>query len=141
MPFKPNRLRELREAKGIRTHEELAAVTGLSRPMLSKYESGAATPPPDVLEALAETLDATMDYFYGRGKHYPDAVRAAIEMAFDVFARNIQSDEQLTRCRRVLADDEAPRTADAWKTLAHLIDLAVPPSKKPPELSVVGRKA
>ncbi len=137
MPFKPNRLIKLREAKGIRTHDELAEVTGLSRAMLWKYENGTSTPPPDALEVLADRLDATMDYFHGRGKKYTTVERAAIEMSFDVFDRETESDEQRARCRRVVPDARAPRTAADWRTLAELIDLAVPTPTQPSGFGVL----
>ncbi len=58
MSFIPARLVQLREAKGIRTHDELATATGLSRAMLWKYENGTHTPTADALEAIADGLGA-----------------------------------------------------------------------------------
>lgn len=131
MPFKPGRLVKLREAKGIRTHEELAGVTGLNRSLLWKYENGTATPTADALETLANRLDATMGYFHGRGKKYKSPQRAAIEMSFDVFGDQTRSAEQRDWCGRVVPHDGAPRTAAAWRVFAEMIELAIGPSSPP----------
>jgi transcriptional regulator with XRE-family HTH domain len=106
--------------------DELASVIGLNRTMLWKYENGKLTPTAEALETLADRLDATMDYFHERGPKYVSPERAAIEMSFDVFQRRTDSDIHRERCRRIVPDDRAPRTADAWKTLAELMDKALP---------------
>jgi hypothetical protein len=48
---------------------------------------------------------------------------------FDAFNRDIRySAERNGQCRRVIAHHKAPRTADAWRTLSEMIDLALGPS-------------
>jgi transcriptional regulator with XRE-family HTH domain len=105
--------------------------------MLWKYENGTNTPTPDALETLADRLDATMDFFHGRGKKYRNAEWAAIEMAFEVFDRQTESDQRRERCKRIVGDSRAPRSAAGWRTLAELIDLAVPPQVPPSQFGVL----
>lgn len=89
MPFQRERLIGLRKAKGIRTQDELEAVTGLARVMLNRYEKGTKTPDADTIEGLADKLDATMGYFHGHGDDYGDDYeRAAIQMSFDILSRD-----------------------------------------------------
>ena len=60
------RLRELREAKGI-TQKKLAEVLGVSPRMVSFYESGAHfLSDEDQLCKLADYFDVTTDYLLGR---------------------------------------------------------------------------
>ena len=133
MAFLAQRLVGLRKAKGIRTQEELESTCGISRSMLNKYEKDTKVPTADALEMIATSLDADMGYFHGQGDHYADTPegfdRAAVEMSFRVFSRDLRfSEDQKERCRRVLSHSAAPRTAAAWCGLAEMIDLVVGPS-------------
>jgi transcriptional regulator with XRE-family HTH domain len=132
VPFQRERLIGLRKAKGIRTQEELEAVTGIARVMLNRYEKGTKTPDADTIETLANKLDATMGYFHGHGDDYGDDYElAAIQMSFDILSRDKDySVERKERCRRVLAHPNAPRTVATWRALSEMFDWALgsPPS-------------
>lgn len=137
MPFKPERLVGLRRAKGIRTQDELQAISGLNRTQLNKYEKGTTVPSGEALESLSKCLDAEMGYFHGLGNFYEDNdagfERAAIEMSFLAFGRDLKySADQKIRCGRTLLHPAAPRTLAAWRDLAELVDLAIgtQPSQK-----------
>jgi len=97
---------------------------------IAKIERGAAaTTGADILERLALALDSTTDYLFGRGLEDVDASVAAARMSFDVFARDPKfTDEQRERCRRVLPHQDAPKTAQAWRSFAEMLDLAVGPT-------------
>lgn len=130
MAFQRQRLIGLRKAKGIRTQDELQAICGINRTILSKYEKGTKVPTADALETIATSLDAEMGYFHGQGDYYNDAPegfgRAAVEMSFRAFARDLRfSQDKKERCRRVLSHSAAPRTAAAWRGLAEMIDLVI----------------
>lgn len=55
------RLKSLRKDRGL-TQKDLAQAVGLSFQQLNKYESGVNLPSTDVLAALADHLDVTLDY-------------------------------------------------------------------------------
>jgi hypothetical protein len=110
-----------------------------------QYEAGHKTPGLDALVNLADALDATTDYLLGRGEAYGGEnrkayVRAASHISFDVFAKDLTvTQDQRDRCRRVLAHEDAPRTASRWRSFAEMLDLALGPP--PPRFEVLsGRK-
>jgi len=128
MSFKADRLRDLREAKGF-SQEKLAELAGVSQSVIPKAEKGKSVPSGDVLHKLSCALDCTMDYLYGRGDPYENTEIAAAQMAFDIFGRQEGvTDEQRERCRRVLQHADAPRTGNAWRSLAEMMDLGVGPT-------------
>jgi len=139
--FKPDRLRGMRETKGL-SQQKLADVAGLSQSVVSKAENGKSAPSGDALERLACALDCTMDYIYGRGDDYEDVSRAAAHMSFQVFTRNPNvTDEQRERCRRALQHPNAPRTADSWLSLAEMMELGIGPAPSASSnLTVVRRR-
>jgi transcriptional regulator with XRE-family HTH domain len=55
------RLKSLRKDRGL-TQKDLAQAVSLSFQQLNKYESGVNLPSADVLAALADHLDVTLDY-------------------------------------------------------------------------------
>jgi transcriptional regulator with XRE-family HTH domain len=59
------RLATLRKAAGF-TQTELAAELGISQRMAAYYESPTATPPANLLPAIAQTLGVSIDDLYGR---------------------------------------------------------------------------
>jgi len=127
MAFDAARLRALREVKGL-SQDKLANTAGVSQSIIAKAEKGRSVRS-DVLDKLAGALDCTMDYLYGRGGEYPDPSTAAAHMAFDVFAvRANVTDEQRERCRRALKHPDAPKTADAWHSLAEMMELGIGPA-------------
>ena len=64
----PMHLRDTRKLRRL-TQEELAEKADISRVMISRYETGAVIPTVDVLIALADALDISIDYLLGR-RHY-----------------------------------------------------------------------
>jgi len=60
-----NRLRELRESKGLK-QKELAAQLGLTEGAIGLYEIGRRNPPIDTLNKLADFFDVSVDYLLGR---------------------------------------------------------------------------
>jgi len=129
VPLRPDRFKALRDAKGL-SQEDLADISKVAHSTIAKIERGAAAKTgADILERLALALDSTIDYFFGRGFEDADASVAAARMAFDVFARDPKlTDEQRERCRRVLPHGDAPKTAQAWRSFAEMLDLAVGPT-------------
>lgn len=59
------RLAELRKAAGF-TQVELAAELGISQRMVAYYESPSATPPANLLPAIATALGVSIDDLFGR---------------------------------------------------------------------------
>jgi transcriptional regulator with XRE-family HTH domain len=53
-------LKQSREEMGL-TQDALAAVSGISQPTLSKYESGSITPSPATLAKLCSSLEMPFD--------------------------------------------------------------------------------
>jgi transcriptional regulator with XRE-family HTH domain len=64
MPFRGERLREVREKKGL-SQRELCALSGLEEAQLSRYENGKMGPSLKYLETLAQHLDVSADYLLG----------------------------------------------------------------------------
>lgn len=128
MPLQAERFKAIREAKGL-SQGALAELSKVGQSTLTKLERGSAPNiGADILERIAVALDATTDYFYGRGFENADASVAASHMSFDVFARDRRfTDEQRERCRRALAHRDAPRTAEAWRSFAEMVDLVIEP--------------
>lgn len=58
-PLLGEQIKAARVAKGF-SREELAVAVGKSWPTIRSYEHGKATPPLDVLGALADVLDVTV---------------------------------------------------------------------------------
>ena len=59
-----NRIRKAREQAGF-TQEELAALIGISRTAIARYESGDIEPKLKNLIAIAEQLNVSCDYLLG----------------------------------------------------------------------------
>jgi transcriptional regulator with XRE-family HTH domain len=139
MPFRPERLKALREAKTL-SQEQLSDLAGLSQSVIAKSENGKNRPRSDALDKLAEALDCTIDYLHERGPDYESPAVAAAHMAFDVFkTQQDLTDEQRERCRRALPHADAPRTAQAWRSFAEMIELAIGPTSTA-SLALVGRR-
>lgn len=139
MPFRPDRLKALREAKGL-SQEQLGKQAGLHHSVITKSENGKNAPRSQGLEKLAEALDCTIDYLHGRGKDYQSPTAAAAHMAFDVFVTQQDlTDEQRERCRRASRHVDAPKTAKAWRSFAEMIDLAIGPTSTT-SIALVGER-
>jgi transcriptional regulator with XRE-family HTH domain len=141
MPFNASRLIDLREVKGL-SQGELAICAGLSQSMVAKIERGKSAPTGEVLDKLATALDCTMDYLYGRGDEYESAPKAAVQMAYQVYASSADATEAAReRCRRAIAHADAPKTARLWHSLAQMIDMAIGPVPSNPAGLTVLKKS
>lgn len=60
-----NRLKELRTEKGWR-QKDVAEKLNVSAQVYSNYENGINKPDPDMLAAMADLFDVTVDYLIGR---------------------------------------------------------------------------
>jgi|SRR5690242_8253558 len=139
MPFKPDRLITLREAK-LLSQEQLGKLAGLSQSVIAKTEKGKNLPGSEALEKLSDALDCTIDYLHGRGPEYDNPATAAAHMAFDVFVRKrVLTDEQREGCRRVLSHPDAPKSAEGWRSLSEMMDLAIGPTSSPGSLALVSK--
>ena len=58
-------LKALRQSKGL-TQKQLAAETGTSERGIQNYEMGVRKPTYEILLALADYLDVSLDYLVGR---------------------------------------------------------------------------
>jgi len=54
---------QLRESKGL-TRYELADILKIEYPSLSKYETDARTPSPELIKKMAEYFEVSIDFFY-----------------------------------------------------------------------------
>jgi transcriptional regulator with XRE-family HTH domain len=144
MPFRPDRLKVLRDAKDW-GQDELSRHSGLSQSVIAKSEKGTNVPGSDALEKLAQALDCTTDYLLGRGPDYASVAAAAAHMAFEVFITRVGfSDEQRERYRRVLQHPDAPKTAQGWGVFAEKLELAMgrtPPTVSPSLVEAHGAKS
>jgi transcriptional regulator with XRE-family HTH domain len=146
MPLRPERFEGLRNAKGL-SQGDLAHLAGIGQSTITKLECGnARNIGADILERIALALDATTDFFFGRGFEEVDTSVAAVHMSYDVFARDPKvTVEQRERCRRVLSHKDAPKTAGGWRSLAEMLDLAVGPtsttSSREPKLALIRERA
>ena len=61
----PERLKELREARGL-SQAKIAEELGLSRFSVYAYEKSKSSPTLDGLNILADYFDVTLDYLLGR---------------------------------------------------------------------------
>ena len=135
MPFTPERLSQLRQAKGWE-RKTLADRANTVLSQVAKHENGDAQSA-EMIERFADALDCTLDYLHERGAQYRDPTDAAIQMSFDVFARGA-SEQHREWCRRILLHhDSPPRTADAWRVLADQIEIAAGSSPRGRELRAV----
>ncbi|MBP2071378.1 helix-turn-helix transcriptional regulator [Thermoanaerobacterium saccharolyticum] len=59
------RIKELRKKKGL-TQKSLASYLGISDRAIGYYENEQRTPPPDILQKIADFFDVSVDYLLGR---------------------------------------------------------------------------
>jgi transcriptional regulator with XRE-family HTH domain len=140
VPFRPDRVKGLRDAKGW-SQKQLAKHARLSRPLITKSEKGKNSPRSDALDQLAQALDCTTDYLLGRGPDYDTPAAAASHMAFEVFiAQQEVGDERREKCRRALRHRDAPKTAQAWRSFAEMIELATGPTPSITSVAPMGEQ-
>ena len=70
-----SRIREVRNLRGL-TSEQLSEMVDLSSESLRHIEIGASNPSLKKLFAIAEALDASLDYLTGRVPTFQDAISA-----------------------------------------------------------------
>lgn len=63
--FSKERLKEARIKKGLSQHK-LAELAVISQPAICQFESGKKQPEAGTAEILADILEVSMDYLYGR---------------------------------------------------------------------------
>ena len=63
----PERLKRLREAKGLSQYD-LAKALGYSRGQIGNYEQGTRRPDPETLQRLADFFGCSVDYLLGRNE-------------------------------------------------------------------------
>jgi transcriptional regulator with XRE-family HTH domain len=140
VPFRPNRLKALREAKGL-SQEQLRKQAGLSQSVITKSENGKNLPGSKALDKLARALDCTIDYLHGRGHEYETPGLAATFMAFDAFvSQQVLTDDQCERCRRALLHPDAPKTAQAWRSFVEMLTLAIGSPSTTTSLALIGEQ-
>lgn len=64
MPLRPDRLKQIREARGF-TQEELSSLCGVSKMQMFRYEKGMNDASSTMLEAIARQLNVSTDYLLG----------------------------------------------------------------------------
>jgi transcriptional regulator with XRE-family HTH domain len=64
MPLRADRLRAIREKRGI-TQRELASLCGINEYQVSRYENDKSDPSTAYLELIARHLDVSADYLIG----------------------------------------------------------------------------
>jgi transcriptional regulator with XRE-family HTH domain len=140
VPFRPDRVKDLRDAKGW-SQDQLAKRARLSRPMITKSEKGKNSPRSEALDQLAQALDCTTDYLLGRGPDYNTPAVAAAHMALEAFTtQQVLSDEQREKCRRALRHPDAPKTAQAWRSFVEMLELAIGPTPSTGSFAPMGEQ-
>ena len=140
MPFSPTRFNRLLDIKQV-TQQRLAAIAAVAQSQISDCTRGTCRTN-ELTEKLAVALDCTPDFLLGWS--FPEVddddelFRAAVSrMALDAFEKRDVSDDQKSRCRKVLRHRAAPVTADAWAILSEQIELAIGPTNGGTVLHVV----
>ncbi len=84
-----NRIRELRERKGLR-QIDVAEATGIDQKTLSNYETGKTNPDSYALIRLADFFGVSIDYLVGRCDIlFPDNEKAEIQKHLDNIRENL----------------------------------------------------
>ncbi len=131
MPFRRDRLKGIREAKGL-TLKDLADGCGLHLSRIGRYEAGPDEPNSRSLEALAAALDVSADYLLGREGEGVPFIRAAILQSLERFLRDASLPEtDARRFRRIADHPGAPRSSAGWKALKEMLDLGLGPRRIP----------
>jgi transcriptional regulator with XRE-family HTH domain len=89
------KIKELREARGI-TQEELAVAMSLSRPTITKYETGERTPDLITATRVAEFFGISLDHLVGHKPSVKEKLAYEIVAMFDrkgLTPDNIESSE------------------------------------------------
>lgn len=82
----PKRLKELREKKGY-LQKFVADKLGIRSNTLSGYENGTRSPDPDMLVAISELYDVTVDYLLGKTDNLYSTEDNTIELIKEKIAK------------------------------------------------------
>lgn len=84
-----NRIRELRERKGLR-QIDVAEATGIDQKTLSNYETGKTNPDSYALIRLADFFEVSIDYLVGRrDSAIPDSEKTKIQKHLEIIRNNL----------------------------------------------------
>lgn len=101
-------LKKLRNEKNI-TQKDLAKYLGVSDRSVGYYETGQRTPPPDIIEKIADYFNVSVDYLLGR--------------------TNIRTPYKKTTENKIIKDDENELTPEELEILETI--------KSDPDLSIL----
>ena len=114
------RLKELRKSRGL-TQEQLAAIIGVERSSVGKYESRPIIPSSEILNKLADYFGVSVDYLLGRA----DIKKAPAEAEAAKDEKDIE--KILAQAREHLMSAEGLRVTAAMGAMdALLADLFLP---------------
>lgn len=89
--IKMNRIRELREKKGLR-QIDVANITGIDQKTLSNYETGKTNPDSYALIRLADFFNVSIDYLVGRiDETFSAEDRAQINKKIDIIRQELNN--------------------------------------------------
>jgi len=91
-----NRIRELRIAAG-KSQSELADIIGVNKQAISQYERHVRFPRREILEALADYFNVSVDYLIGKTEVSPLLITPDEHRILELYRR-------LTGCKRELAE-------------------------------------
>lgn len=114
------KLSALRSARQMST-ADVARFPGLDSSLITRYESGKATPGLKKLLALADALEVAADYLLGRVRDLKDVEIQVVlrKQSADVFIqRNSLSEDEKWLIRRLAESSEAPTTVGEWQAYA-----------------------
>ncbi|OEH53154.1 hypothetical protein AQ616_17900 [Oceanobacillus sp. E9] len=104
-----NRLIELRKSKR-KTQEDISKIIGITRPAYTAYERGTRTPDYEILKALANFYNVTIDYLLG----HSDQPHLTEDEAFEAF----KNDPDLERWYKELPkskEEDLRRLKKIWE--------------------------
>ena len=103
--MRPDRIRDVREIRKL-TLDDLAALTGVSRPQLHRIENGKANPSAHALISIAKSLAVSADYLAGLsdspGDIYAEEGLSDLELALVRAVRDGRVGEALDSLRLLL---------------------------------------
>lgn len=116
------RIKELREKQGL-TQKELATFLGISDRAVGYYEKEERTPPPDMLQKIADFFDVSVDYLLGR-TDLPNAyIPEEYKQKYKISKRDIrQYEEAMQRIGEFFMDNQVAEE-DKEKMFRDLSDM------------------
>jgi transcriptional regulator with XRE-family HTH domain len=95
------RLREAREARGL-TASSLAALLEVSRQAVTRYEAEDATPSPDMMKKICETLKLPHHFFFRHVRDFPNETIFYRSMSSATKAARIKAEQRLKWFRDIV---------------------------------------